>query len=363
MTDSQNLIDEKTIIISAWLPGGGVEKVIQNLIIDNQPFKDVSVLVLSEEIKFHWYKQIEDKVKFTDGFDSNNSSSLGLLLGLIKSFLIVKKELNNSNPKNILFTHSFLMVIFSFLRTNANVFFWPHNNLLNPSNFLKSKIRKLTYKLFKSSIDGILCVSESILAEAKLIGFSKADLVYNPIGEKFKNQFIYKPDLNKLVHIGFLDERKNTSHIIKALAKSNNNKLTLDIIGDGYLLEPLKEEVENLGLNNRVSFKGFLDMSKIQISCSALIMASKSEGFSMVISDALKSGIPLILPLNLDISKFITSEKRGKVFNLENITYLKEVLDNIDFLKIDSNEIKNTYINFYGKKAYSDRVSSFIKSV
>ena len=363
MIESENLITEKTIIISAWLPGGGVEKVIQNLMVDNQPFKDVSILILSKDIKFHWYKEIEDKVTFADGFDSSNFSSLDLLFGLFKSYSIIKKELKNSNPKNILFTHSFLMVIFSFLRTNANVFFWPHNNLFSSSDFLKSKIKKLTYKLFKFSIDGILCVSESILAEAKLIGFSKTNLVYNPIGENFKNQFIYKPDLNKLVHIGFLDERKNTSHIIKALAKSNNNKLSLDVIGDGYLLESLKEEVENLGLNNRVVFKGFLDMSKVQISCSALIMASKSEGFSMVISDALKSGIPLILPSNLDISKFINSDKRGKVFDLENIIYLKEVLDNLDFLKVDSNEIKDTYISFYGKKAYSKRVSSFIKSI
>ena len=92
-------------------------------------------------------------------------------------------------------------------------------------------------------------------------------------------------------------------------------------------------------------------------------MASKTEGFSMVISDALKSGIPLILPENLDISNFINSDKRGKVFNLNNLNSLRLSLNLIDFKKIDSNEIKNEYINMYGKIAYSKRISSFINSL
>ena len=107
-----NIIKEKTIIISAWLPGGGIEKVIQNLIIDNKPFKDIRILCLSKKLKFIWYKEIEDKVKFTDVFDSTKPSFLNISFGIIKSYSLVKKELINKDIKNVLFTHSFLMVIF-----------------------------------------------------------------------------------------------------------------------------------------------------------------------------------------------------------------------------------------------------------
>ena len=358
-----NFIEEHTIIVSAWLPGGGIEKVIQNLIIDDLPFKNIKILVLSKDLKFNWYKSINNKIKFVDCFSSKDKSIIKLFINLLKSYFKVREEINTYKPHNILFTHSFLMPLFFFLNPKSKVLFWPHNNLLTDFNPIKFKIKKLTYKIFKSRINGILCVSESILNEANLIGFDHAKLTYNPIGENFNNQFVFSPSSNKLVHIGFLDERKNTSYIIKALSLSSNKDLTLDVIGEGHLMESLKNQVSELGMNNRVFFKGFLDLSKELISCSALIMASKTEGFSMVISDALKSGIPLILPENLDISNFINSDKRGKVFNLNNLNSLRLSLNLIDFKEIDSNEIKNEYINMYGKIAYSKRISSFINSL
>jgi glycosyltransferase involved in cell wall biosynthesis len=201
-------------------------------------------------------------------------------------------------------------------------------------------------------------VNETIEKEAKKLGFKTAHLIYNPIGESFSNQFEFDPNSNKLVHIGFLDNRKNTSFILKAFAKTKNQHLVLDIIGNGVLLNVLINEAKELGISQKVNFKGFVDLKNEIIQCSGLIMSSKSEGFSMIISDALKCGIPVILPENLDICRFIkTNLNLGSVFSLEEVSSLTNVLDCVDFKLNDTNLITDLYIKEFGKIAYQERLN------
>jgi glycosyltransferase involved in cell wall biosynthesis len=349
-----NITKEKVLIVSAWLPGGGVEKVILNLFIDNSPFKNLNVISLSKIIKYNWVKNFEDKVQFLDFFKSTSNSRMMLLYYTVKSAVTLNKKIKEQNPKYILVTHSFLLPVFLFIRGKRTILYWPHNNLLKSNKY--NIVNSVFYFLFNSLIDGVLCVNSQIEKEAISCGFKNTKIVYNPIGEGFRNQFLFNPNMKKLCHIGFLDSRKNTEFIIDALALSGNKKLQLEIIGDGILLEYLKNKVNNLELNSQVKFKGFLDLDSIIIESSALIMASHTEGFSMIISDALKSGIPVILPKSLDISSYIETSKSGLIFDNVDLYSLAEILSNIDFRKYNNKKISSEYINFFGIQSYSKRV-------
>lgn len=353
---SNDQFDCTILIVSAWLPGGGIEKVILNLNLINK-FKKIKVLSLSKYKKYDWDKDFSKDIEFEDCFCDSKTSINSLTLGIIKSFLSVKKMLKHTNPKYIFFTHSFLIPIFFFIRTSSKIYFWPHNNLFNKSTKLKLFLKFVFYKLFKNSITGILSVNKQIFEEANSIGFNDNRLVYNPIGQNYNNLFNFKSDLKKLIHIGYLDDRKNTSFILKAFALTSNKEVTLDIIGDGDLLNDLVKEAESLGLKKRVNFKGFIDLQDTLIDCSGLVMSSKSEGFSMIISDALKSGIPVFLPNNLDISSFVKSGNYGDVFSLSTPNNLALILDKLDFEKFNSANISKEYISLYGDEAYCNRLN------
>lgn len=351
-----NKITKKTVVISAWLPGGGIEKVIQNLYLQESPYKDLDVLVLSTKVNYNWYGKFENKIHFYDCF-SQDSNLIRTFFSFFKSLQVVNKYIKNESPEYILFSHSFLLPIFGILKPNCQVFYWPQNSLKDNTTLIRNVLTKLNYLVFNKSIKGVLCVNETIEKEANDLGFNNTHLIFNPIGESFPNQFMYDPNSNKLVHIGFLDNRKNTSFILKAFAKTKNQNLLLDIIGDGELLNSLIQEANELGISQKVNFRGFVNLKNEIIQCSGLIMSSKSEGFSMIISDALKCGIPVILPESLDICRFIKSNKNlGVEFSLNNVSSLSTVLDTIDFKTYNSNFISESYKREYGEIAYSKRL-------
>lgn len=351
-----NKISEKVVIISAWLPGGGIEKVIQNLYLEESPFEDLNILTLSTNIKYNWYSKFENRIQFSNCFNEK-SNIFGTLISFLKSIGEVNKYIKKESPKYILFSHSFLLPIFGILRPKCEILFWPQNSLNVSSSFTRLLLTKLNYRIFRKSIKGVLCVNETIQQEALALGFNNTHLVYNPIGESFPDQFKFDSSLNKLVHIGFLDIRKNTSFLIKAMAKTKNHNLTLDVIGNGELLNELKKLAQELRITEKINFRGFVDLKNEIINCSGLIMASKSEGFSMIISDALKCGVPVILPENLDIFRFVkTNNTLGSGFSINDLSSLVEILDNINFESTDSRLISNLYINEFGAFAYQKRL-------
>lgn len=357
------MIDKRVLIISAWLPGGGIERVISNLIND-KIFETIHIFNLSNVYKYKWFKN------FNKNFQSSNVYKNEKNLNIIFSFK-QRKKIKQAIHSNhdiesydyYLITHSFLLpIVKNVASLNINkIIFWPHNNLLTNKISLKWLGKYLYFRLLSNSCTGIICVNEKIYEEARKIGFRNFELCYNPIGESNSNFFEFNNESNRICHLAYLTKRKNTKFLIEALSKSNNSKITIDIIGDGPMLGKLKRTVNNCNLNDRVIFHGFQDESFLQgRSYKALIMASKSEGFSMSISDALRSGLPIIIPERLSLATFVENENTGLTFSLDNHKSLINVLQNIDEIDFEKEHISNKYINTYGKIAYEKRIRKLL---
>jgi glycosyltransferase involved in cell wall biosynthesis len=117
-----------------------------------------------------------------------------------------------------------------------------------------------------------------------------------------KNRISRTPKANintppRLVFAGRLSVQKNPLLAVQALAKIPDLPWTFDIIGEGPLGEALRAETARLGLEDRVTFHGWMageQVAEIMTQADILLMTSLHEGLPMVGVEALQHGLAII---------------------------------------------------------------------
>ena len=120
-------------------------------------------------------------------------------------------------------------------------------------------------------------------------------LVNNPISIK-KDRIIKRPQdgILKILSIGRLEEEKNIFMLLHALNKING-KWKATIIGDGSKRRVLENVAEILKINKNINWSGWKEEPWESIDeASICISTSNTEGFAMVLAEALSKGIPVI---------------------------------------------------------------------
>lgn len=164
---------------------------------------------------------------------------------------------------------------------------------------------------------------------------------------------------NKFVvgHVGRFRKEKNHSFIIDIFKKVSEIKkdALLMLVGDGELLEEMKNKVSSLGLDDKVMFLGSRsDVSDLMQAMDVFLFPSLYEGFGMVLVEAQTSGLKCIISdkvpsdsiisnnikiINLDsdiknwVDEIINTEtkKRGVVDNIK--TWKYDIKSNAKFLQ------------------------------
>jgi len=99
----------------------------------------------------------------------------------------------------------------------------------------------------------------------------------------------------RLLAIGRLVPQKNYALLLDALGLLKDLQWTIDILGDGPLLRSLTERAGQLGIADRVRFRGFVqDPLPYLAGAHALILSSSWEGQGAVLLEALACGCPVI---------------------------------------------------------------------
>lgn len=125
--------------------------------------------------------------------------------------------------------------------------------------------------------------------------YKRIYIVNNPI-EINKDNIIKRAseDVVKIVSIGRLEEEKNLSMLLHALRKIKG-RWQATIIGEGSKRNVLEKIGEILKINNNITWLGWKDEPWKEIKeASICISTSKTEGFSMILVEALARGIPVI---------------------------------------------------------------------
>ena len=186
----------------------------------------------------------------------------------------------------------------------------------------------------------------------------------NRLSEKKNNINIVFAKYN-ILSIGRLVPNKQMDKVIKAFYRLNRklqNQSQLIIIGRGDEELALKNLVKELKIDDKVVFIEFTNNPyAILKKCQLLVLASKREGFGMVVLEALVLGIPVVVNSNDSGPKdIVMGGKYGYLFNNDDLDDLsKKIEKGLLNSKFDSKEL------IKGSKKYGKQkiTSEYIKNI
>jgi glycosyltransferase involved in cell wall biosynthesis len=230
----------------------------------------------------------------------------------------------------------------------------------------------------------IHCLSRDIMKQALRFGFDKNQLFFcpNPMDtnnfpvKRPKDRLFFKKRFNlsnELVFIftGRLDPQKNIGKIVQIfkLLERKKKNIKLFMVGDAThnetvsLVEKLKKQSQNIfwtgGMENR-------KISPYLRAADCFIMASKDEGMSNSLLEAMACGLCPIVPKNISGMKDLIQRRvNGILYNLNNVESLVRELKALNRNKAmlmgkrarqtvkelcDADKIASAHIKFYKKR-------------
>ena len=183
--------------------------------------------------------------------------------------------------------------------------------------------------------------------------------------EVLKEIGIDKDYKNIVLFSGRLVEIKGVDVLLKAAKKyEDGNTLTL-IAGGGVLLEPLKQQSEELGLKDIV-FLGNQTQENLNILyniADVLAVPSRIEGFGLVAVEALACGTPVIATNQGGLPEFI-NEKVGAIVEVEDDVALEKEISKIltGEKKFDKEELASYAKNNYAQSLVINKVIETYKN-
>ena len=126
-------------------------------------------------------------------------------------------------------------------------------------------------------------------------GWDNVSVVPNPVA--FKCDTPSSLTEKVIVSMGRLHHVKNFASLIRsfALVSRRHPDWVLRIYGDGELKDALQTQINESGLQNRVTLMGFSNDIKDAVSHSSIFaFSSLVEGFALVIVEAMECGVPVV---------------------------------------------------------------------
>lgn len=184
---------------------------------------------------------------------------------------------------------------------------YPQHHTWTNRSFLR-----LAMPLFVGAADAIIAVSQQTrrdliaryrATEAKIrVIHEGIDDRFAPTGpaavERIRQQ--YSPDRPYLLMVGTLEPRKNHITAMRALARlklAEHPHRLLIAGGQGWLFEPVRRAVEELGLTGDVTFAGRVpddDLPALYAGADALLLPSLYEGFGFPVLEAMACRTPVV---------------------------------------------------------------------
>ncbi len=142
-----------------------------------------------------------------------------------------------------------------------------------------------------NQLDHIITVSHGL---AERFNQDKTSVIYNGItspavaSRDLHSEFALMPDSPVLLAVGRLVPAKGFDILLEAV---NGLKINLLLIGDGPDMPRLQNQASRLSAETRVCLTGHrVDAASLMASADAVLISSRREGFSYVLSEALLSG-------------------------------------------------------------------------
>lgn len=202
--------------------------------------------------------------------------------------------------------------------------------------------------------DKLVCVSAAMKTYyEKWFPSTKLEVIYNGISENENN---VKPE-NDIIQVingfrskgltvigtaGILTRRKGIDQVLYLIEKEKS--LALIIIGDGKELNNLQSLAKKLKVSDRCFFCGFRGKAVNYFThFDFLIVPSRSEGFGLVLTEAVQQKVPVICS-DIPVFKELFNEEEVSFFKLEDIDSLASAFRKAS--ESDSKKASIAYIKY-----------------
>ncbi len=134
-------------------------------------------------------------------------------------------------------------------------------------------------------------------------------------------------DAFHIVTAAELNDNKNQSVVIKAIAQCEYDDIYYSICGKGPGEEKLQALIDELGLHDRVKLLGFrTDMEEILRSADCFAFPSIREGLGVAAIEALSSSVPLIVADNRGTREYAISEENAYICDAADVDDFKRAI-------------------------------------
>lgn len=291
------MMKKKIMFIVPSMRGGGSERVISLLVqhLDRKKF-DITLLLLKKEGPY--LKDLPDDIENID-LDTPR---------LRQAILKIPKIIKKIQPDILISTLSHLNIYFAILRP----FFGRKINFIARESSIVSVNNKQTfspflfnalYKIFYSNFDKIISQSNYMKDDLVTnfgIQSNKITVINNPVNfssiKILSNQAesLFPKYKTNLLAVGRLGKEKGYDLLLKAVQQLDET-FHLTIVGQGAEEFSLKHLVDELQIEDKVSFVGFQENPYSYMKqADIFVLSSRYEGFPNVVLEANACGTPVV---------------------------------------------------------------------
>jgi len=143
-------------------------------------------------------------------------------------------------------------------------------------------------------------------------------------------QLIQRPSSLKMIYIGQVDTAVKGIPVLLEACKQLQGDWELEMFGEGYERAAFTAWCVEHGISERVHWKGWQDNVWSHIKeASVLVLPSNSEGFGMVLTEALQRGISVVASDTDGAKEIVMPDINGWMFERGSGKQLREILQGI----------------------------------
>jgi glycosyltransferase involved in cell wall biosynthesis len=301
MSEPTERVAKRVLVFQSDLGGGGAERSALNLVNGLDRAKFAPVLVLNKAVG-PYISSVRDDVPIVE-----------LGAGRMRNALLpLVSEIRRQQPDLCFSTMQgpsvMLWMARALARSNAPLVLRESNNWTARGVSTQTINQRFVGMAYRRA-DQVVCLSNGVNDDTRArYGKVKTRTIYNPVdvasikanaddrtgavpqwGQKGVREQI------QLLAVGRLTRQKGFDLLIDAMAQISDLPWHLTILGEGPDLTALLEQVRQRGLQERISFPGFVPNPYPWFAEADLfVLSSRWEGFGHVIVEAMVAGTPVL---------------------------------------------------------------------
>lgn len=285
----------KITLLIGSLAGGGAERVVCNLanyLADKG--HEITILTVSDKQTY----KINDNVRHVVLYGESDSKLPHQIISIIRLYRMNRYF----RKENVDVYLTFLPKLSSFILAQKRFIKCPVilAERADPNTFCNSSEKnKKIFEKYYPKADGYIFQTEDAKKYYKEHGINVENSVVipNAINPEFIRPLYQGKRRKVIVGAGRLTMQKNFSLLINSFAEICNDfpEYKLEIYGEGPLKESLINETKNLGIREKVIFKGYVNnLGDCIQDTSLFVLSSDFEGMPNALMEAMALGLPVI---------------------------------------------------------------------